>query len=236
MLAAEAALRSGSGLVDVITRDSHVAPLLARLPEAMVHGDGAATAVRDRLFADATAIAIGPGLGQTRWARCLLEAALATGMPVVLDADGLNLVAEGGITLPAGAILTPHPGEAARLLQTETASVQRDRFASATALAARYRAVVVLKGAGTIVADNNGAIRLVDAGNPGMAVGGMGDVLAGVIGALLAQGLDVLEAASCGAVLHSVAGDSAAVAGGERGLLPSDLMPWLRRHANPGAP
>src|SRR5690606_2371653 len=126
-----------------------------------------------------------------------------------------------------------HPGEAARLLQTDTASVQRDRFAAARELTTRYRAVVVLKGAGTIVAGNDRHLRLVDAGNPGMAVGGMGDVLTGVVGALLAQGLAPLEAASCGALLHSVAGDSAA-AGGERGLLPGDLMPWLRRHANPG--
>lgn len=235
MLAAEAALRTGAGLVDVVTRDAHVAPLLARLPEAMVHGDLMQTAELDKRLGEATAITIGPGLGQEDWGAGLLGAALNAGLPVVLDADGLNLIANGDATAPGNAILTPHPGEAARLLQTDTAGVQRDRFAAARELATRYRSVVVLKGAGTIIAEPGGAVRLVDAGNPGMAVGGMGDVLAGVIGALLAQGLAPLEAASCGALLHSVAGDSAATDGGERGLLPSDLMPWLRHHANPGS-
>ena len=235
MLTAEAALRSGSGLVDVITREAHVSPLLARLPEAMVHGDSTGAASLDPLFAGATAITIGPGLGQSDWASDLLRTALAAGLPLVLDADGLNLVAADGVDLPGNVILTPHPGEAARLLQTDSATVQRDRFASAKALAARYRSVVVLKGSGTLVADNSGDVRLVDAGNPGMAVGGMGDVLAGVIGALLAQGLAPIDAASCGALLHAVAGDTAALHGGERGLLPSDLMRWLRSHANPDA-
>lgn len=233
MLTAEAALRTGVGLVDVLTRDAHVAPLLARLPEAMSHGDSIERAALDRLFASATVIAMGPGLGHSRWACDLLRRATASGVPLVLDADALNLVAAGEVEVPGNAVLTPHPREAARLLQTDIASVQRDRFAAARELATRYRAVVVLKGAGTIVAGSDRHLRLVDAGNPGMAVGGMGDVLTGVVGALLAQGLAPLEAASCGALLHSVAGDSAA-AGGERGLLPGDLMPWLRRHANPG--
>lgn len=234
MLAAEAALRAGCGLVDVLTREAHVAPLLGRLPEAMSHGDNIDPAGLDELFARATVIAMGPGLGHSDWARGLLQRAVASGLPLVLDADGLNLVAAGDADMPGNVVLTPHPGEAARLLQTDIANVQRDRFAAARELAARYRAVAVLKGAGTIVAGSDGSLRLVDAGNPGMAVGGMGDVLTGVIGALLAQGLVPLEAASCGALLHSVAADSAATGDGERGLLPSDLMQWLRRHANPG--
>ena len=233
MLTAEAALRTGAGLVDVLTRDTHVAPLLSRLPETMAHGDSLPSAALDALFAAATVIAIGPGLGQSGWACGLLQRALGSGLPLVLDADALNLVAAGELRVPANAVLTPHPGEAARLLHTDVASVQRDRFAAARALAKRYGAGIVLKGAGTIVADRDGTLRLVDAGNPGMAVGGMGDVLTGVISALLAQGLPPPEAASCGALLHSVAGDSAAI-NGERGLLPSDLMPCLRRHANPG--
>lgn len=235
MLAAEAALRSGAGLVDVVTRQAHVAALLARLPESMVHGDGVEVTGVATLGAQATAIAVGPGLGRSDWATGLLTAAVAAGRPLVVDADGLNLIATGQIAVPPDTILTPHPGEAARLLQTDTASVQADRFSAVRQLADRYRAVVVLKGAGTLIADPDGAIALIDAGNPGMAVGGMGDVLAGVIGALLAQGLAPLAAAHAGALLHSVAADSAAVDGGERGLLPSDLMPWLRRHANPGA-
>ncbi len=235
MLTAEAGLRTGCGLVDVVTRDLHIAPLLGRLPEAMVHGDSVDSAQLDSLLAAASAITIGPGLGRTQWAHRLLQAAVTAGRPMVLDADALNLVAAGEATVPEHSVLTPHPGEAARLLQTDIASIQADRFAAARELVARYRAVVVLKGAGTIVAGTCEEIRLVDAGNPGMAVGGMGDVLAGVIGALLAQGLTPLEAASCGALLHSVAGDAAAASGGQRGLLPSDLMPLLRRYANPGS-
>ncbi|QOY61952.1 NAD(P)H-hydrate dehydratase [Lysobacter sp. H21R4] len=247
MLAAEAALRAGSGLVDVVTREAHVGPLLTRLPEAMVHGDGdggeasngdsdgTASSALDALISDASAIVIGPGLGQGAWGRERLRAICASGLPVVLDADALNLIAAGVVAAPASAVLTPHPGEAARLLQTGIHDVQRDRFAAARAIASRYQRVVVLKGAGTIVSDPSGAFSLIDAGNPGMAVGGMGDVLSGVIGALLAQGLPLRDAAVCGALLHSVAADSAAADGGERGLLPSDLMRWLRCRANPGA-
>ncbi|QOW18760.1 NAD(P)H-hydrate dehydratase [Lysobacter ciconiae] len=249
MLAAEAALRAGSGLVDVVTREAHVAPLLTRLPEAMVHGDsdgednsnsngdsgGTASSGLDSLISDASAIVIGPGLGQGAWGRERLRAICASGLPVVLDADALNLIAAGVVAAPANAVLTPHPGEAARLLQTGITEVQRDRFAAARAIASRYQAVVVFKGAGTIVSEPCGNLSLIDAGNPGMAVGGMGDVLSGVIGALLAQGLPLRDAAVCGALLHSVAADSAAADGGERGLLPSDLMCWLRCHANRGA-
>jgi NAD(P)H-hydrate epimerase len=182
----------------------------------------------------ADVIAIGPGLGQSAWALALLEQAVRSGKPAVLDADALNLMATHALVPPPGSILTPHPGEAARLLAVEIADIQRDRFAAAQVLAVRHDAVVVLKGAGTVIAAPERTPRLVDAGNPGMAVGGMGDVLTGVIAALRGQGLDAFDAASCGALLHAVAGDAAA-RDGERGLLPRDLMPWLRRHANPAA-
>jgi len=131
------------------------------------------------------------------------------------------------------AILTPHPGEAARLLDREKSAVQADRFGAAEALAQRYRCTVVLKGAGTIVAAPGEIPAVIAAGNPGMATGGMGDVLSGVIAALVAQGLPLFQAAVAGALLHSAAGDAAARVGGERGLLPSDLFPHLRRMANP---
>ncbi|MGV8940207.1 MAG: NAD(P)H-hydrate dehydratase [Lysobacter sp.] len=236
MLAAEAALRTGAGLVDVVTRTAHVGGLLARLPEAMVHGHADdADSLEAPLVTRADVIAIGPGLGQSAWASALLEQAVRSGKPAVLDADALNLLARHGLTPTPGSILTPHPGEAARLLGVETAEVQSDRFAAAQVLALRHDAVVVLKGAGTIIAAAGRTPRLVDAGNPGMAAGGMGDVLTGVIAALRGQGLDAFDAASCGALLHAVAGDAAAANGGERGLLPRDLMPWLRRHANPAA-
>ncbi len=129
-------------------------------------------------------------------------------------------------------MITPHPGEAARLLGSSIADVQRDRFSAARELSARYRCIVVLKGAGSVIASPNHISRVIAAGNPGMAVGGMGDVLTGAIAALRAQGFTAFDATSVGALLHAAAGDAAAE-DGERGLLPSDLMPWLRRLANP---
>lgn len=243
LLCAQAALRSGAGLLDAATRQAHVAPMLARLPEAMPRAveaaDGRFDAAADESLDDAIAaagvIAIGPGLGQAGWGKQLFARALAAGRPLLLDADALNLLAAEPRAVPGDCILTPHPGEAARLLGSDSARVQADRFGAARALVERYRCVVVLKGAGTLVAAPAHGLRVIGAGNPGMAVGGMGDVLSGVIAALRAQGLEAFDAASAGALLHSAAGDDAARDGGERGLLPSDLMPWLRRRANPGA-
>jgi len=230
MLCAEAALRSGAGLASAATRAAHVAPLLARCPEAMVH------AVEDAfdlvpLLARAGVVALGPGLGQDEWGRRLWLAAVDGDRPLVVDADALNLLAQQPRALPT-AVLTPHPVEAARLLGVDAAAIQRDRFAAAQALAERFSAVVVLKGAGTVVAAPGQRPRVIAAGNPGMAVGGMGDLLTGVIAALLAQGLSPLDAASTGALLHGLAGDAAA-AEGQRGLLPRDLLPHLRARANP---
>ena len=231
LLAAEAALRSGAGLVDIDTRARHVSAALARIPEAMPHATHNAEALRDRI-AHATTCVLGPGLGQGAWGLLRFDACIAHAAQLVLDADGLNLLAMHAPAVPPGTILTPHPGEAARLLGCGAHDVQMDRFDAARQLADRYDAVVVLKGAGTVVAAKGQVARVIDAGNPGMAVGGMGDVLAGVIGALRAQGLAAFDAACAGALLHSIAGDAAAFEG-ERGLLPRDLMPHLRRLVNP---
>jgi hydroxyethylthiazole kinase-like uncharacterized protein yjeF len=232
LMAAEAVLRSGAGLVDVATRAAHLAPLLARLPEAMAHAVADDGRLPGGLVDSADVVLLGPGLGQDAWGERLFETLVAAGKPLVLDADALNLLAGRPRPLPA-AILTPHPGEAARLLDLAAADVQRDRFHAAGLLTERYGAHVVLKGAGTVVASRGEVPRLIDAGNPGMAVGGMGDVLAGVIASLYAQGLQPFDAAACGALLHAAAGDAAAAEGGQRGLLPTDLMSWLRRLANP---
>ncbi|MBH1626316.1 NAD(P)H-hydrate dehydratase [Stenotrophomonas maltophilia] len=229
-MAAEAALRAGAGLLSLGTRRDHVGPLLARLPEARTHAleDGDALPA---LLDKAKVVAIGPGLGQDEWARALFARVLASPRPLVLDADALNLLAQDPRALPA-AILTPHPGEAARLLGCSTADVQSDRYTAAQALAERFHAVVVLKGAGSIVAAPGQRPRLIAAGNPGMAVGGMGDLLTGIIASLRAQGLAAFDAAAAGALLHALAGDRAA-ADGARGLLPTDLLAPLRRLANP---
>lgn len=232
MLAAEAALRGGAGLVSVATQPPHVGPLLCRLPEAMPH------AVQDsvelqQLLPRAKVVAVGPGLGQDDWARECWRLARASGLPLVVDADALNLLAADPLPLPLpDAVLTPHPGEAARLLGCSTAQVQADRFSAAQHLAERFDAVVVLKGAGTVVAAPHARPRVIAAGNPGMAVGGMGDLLTGIIAALRAQGLGAFDAASAGALLHGLAGDDAAV-DGQRGLLPTDLLVPLRHRLNP---
>jgi len=176
-------------------------------------------------------VALGPGLGLKDWGQAVFTAALAAGRPGVLDADALNLLAASPRTLPASTVLTPHPGEAARLLGIDTATVQGDRYAAVRELARRYQAVSVLKGAGSLVADA-GRVVVCPWGNPGMASGGMGDVLTGVIAALLAQGLDAWDAACLGVAWHARAGDAAAGAQ-PRGLIASDLFQPLRSLANP---
>jgi NAD(P)H-hydrate epimerase len=229
-LAAEAALRAGAGLVTVATRPEHVSAIVAARPEVMCHGLGTG-AEAGALLAAADIVAIGPGLGQTDWARSLLEAALAAGRPLVVDADALNLLA-GSARRGARWVLTPHPGEAARLLGSSPAAIQSDRLGAVRTLAERFAAVVVLKGAGSLVLGPSGRAWVCDAGNPGMAVAGMGDVLTGTIAGVAAQGAD-LEAATVAAVwAHARAGDLAA-RDGVRGLLASDLMESLRACVNP---
>jgi len=145
---------------------------------------------------------------------------------LIIDADGLNLLARSPVANPDW-ILTPHPGEASRLLSCSTAEIQHDRFASVSALQAKYGGIAILKGAGTLIASDD-EIAVSTTGNPGMASGGMGDVLAGVIAAFLAQGLSLKNAAQQGVYCHGQAADLAAEKEGERGLLASDLMPFLR--------
>ncbi|MDE2023868.1 MAG: NAD(P)H-hydrate dehydratase [Gammaproteobacteria bacterium] len=228
-LSAEAALRSGAGLVSVITRPQHVAGFLAGLPEAMVRGvDDAAEAAG--LFERASVIAVGPGLGQGEWGQRLLKRALELPLPLVVDADALNLLAARPLAR-GNWILTPHPGEAARLLKQSVAEVQQDRLQAAARIAEKFRAVVVLKGAGSIVAAAGEIPAICPHGNPGMAAPGMGDALTGVIAALLAQRLTLPDAARAGVQAHALAGDRAAEAG-ERGLLARDLIAELRSVLN----
>ncbi|MES1926760.1 NAD(P)H-hydrate dehydratase [Salinisphaera sp. T31B1] len=230
-LTAEAALRSGAGLVSVACHADHAGPMSQARPELMCRGIESPASVHELIEA-ADVIAIGPGLGQAEWGSALWQAAMDSGKPLVLDADGLNLLAAQG-----GArdhwILTPHPGEAARLLGWPTADVVNDRVAAVQTLARRFNAVVVLKGAGSLVATPE-ELWLCTDGNPGMAVGGMGDLLTGVIAALVGQGLTLSQAASLGVYVHARAGDRAAAAEGQRGLLPSDLLPAIRHFVNPG--
>jgi len=232
-MAAEAAARTGAGLVTVATRPEHAALIPAARPELMARGISA-PADLGPLLERADVVAIGPGLGQSDWSRALLARVMETRHALVLDADALNLLAAE----PARSdrwVLTPHPGEAARLLGTETAAVQADRLCAAAELQARYGGVAVLKGSGTIIAAGDRVPSICSAGNPGMASGGMGDVLTGVIAGLLAQRFAPAVAARIGVCLHAAAADAAAAKGGERGLLAGDLMPEIRRLANPAA-
>lgn len=226
----EAAARVGAGLVSIATREANVGAILSARPELMPHGVHVPRNL-EPLLARAGVLAVGPGLGQDEWGRGLWNAALDAGKPLVLDADGLNLLATAPRALPPACVLTPHPGEAARLLGIAITEIQADRFAAARALAQKYRAVAVLKGAGSLIADPDGRVAVCPWGNPGMASGGMGDVLTGVIAGLLAQGLGTWDAACLGVGLHARAGDLAARAG-ERGLLASDLFPYLRALVN----
>lgn len=224
-LAGEAALRGGAGLVSVATRPEHAAWISTGCPELMCHGVAAAGDLQP-LLARATVIVIGPGLGRSSWAQALLAHVLTTRQPRVVDADALNLLAQDPVRCDH-AILTPHPGEAARLTGLDTTAVQADRFAAAQAIGDRYGGVTVLKGAGTVIHAAGQLPVVCAAGNPGMATGGMGDVLSGVLGALLAQGMALPDAASGGVCLHATAADQAA-RGGERGLLARDVIAALR--------
>ncbi|MCX2982725.1 NAD(P)H-hydrate dehydratase [Halieaceae bacterium IMCC14734] len=228
LMAGEAAARCGAGLVSVATRAEHVAAIITRCPEIMARGVQVA-ADMGSLLQRATVVAVGPGLGTGPWSEQMFCAAALSAVPQVLDADALTLLASGRlleVQPRANRVITPHPGEAARLLGINTAEVQADRFAAVQALQQRYGGVVVLKGVGSLVCDGQN-IWLSPYGNPGMASGGMGDVLTGVIAALLGQGLSPPAAACAGVCLHGRAADLAAQEGG-RGLLATDLLPLLR--------
>ncbi|MEM1142600.1 MAG: NAD(P)H-hydrate dehydratase [Pseudomonadota bacterium] len=229
ILAAEAALRTGAGLVRVATRSEHLTALLTRRPECM------AVPVEHRndlepWLAWTDVIVLGPGLGQGAWGEQLLQLALGCGKTMVLDADALNLISSHRYRLEpspeAPIVVTPHPAEAARLLGENTAFVQADRFSAARMLASGPGVVAVLKGNGTLVSDGD-SLSLCTAGNPGMASGGMGDVLSGIIGGVLAQAQDAFEGAQLAVALHSIAADRAAHRLGERSLLASDVVEQL---------
>ena len=230
-LAAEAAMRAGAGLVTVATRPEHVSVVSGSRPEIMCHQvlgkDDLA-----KLIKDVNVVVIGPGLGKTEWAQELLGFVLEQNLPKVLDADALNLLSQNPIKDESW-VLTPHPGEASRLLDKGCQEIQNNRFESALAIQEKYGGSIVLKGAGTIVQSSNKRPQICQAGNPGMASGGMGDILSGVIAGLLAQGLTQTQAAETGVLVHSKSADQAAEKGGERGLLATDVINCIRELVNP---
>ena len=230
-LAGEAAYRAGAGLVRLATHGSHAASLAAIRPELMAHAVDSAQDLR-RLLSTPSVLAVGPGLGQNAWARSLWAAALDSPYLRVVDADALTLLAQDPVRRDDW-ILTPHPGEAARLLGCSVADIQHDRFAAVREIAVSFGGVCVLKGSGTLIAhDGEAALWLCDRGNPGMASGGSGDVLTGVIAALRAQGLSPEATARLGVWVHASAGDAAVAETGEIGMLASDLFPYIRAGIN----
>ncbi len=229
-MAGEAALRAGAGWVRVLTHKENIAPVVAARPELMVH-ELTTQSIDDSLqWADV--VAIGPGLGQNEWGAQALRQVWDCRKPMVWDADALNLLAINP-DKRHNRVLTPHPGEAARMLNCNVAEIESDRLLSAQRLVKRYGGVVVLKGAGTVVASEAGEMAIIDAGNAGMASGGMGDVLTGIIAALSGQRLTPYDAACAGCVAHGEAADRLAARYGSRGMLATDLFSTLRRVVNP---
>lgn len=229
-IAAKTAFRSGAGLVTVASRPHYADRAVANLPEAMVAAIDD-TASIDEYLARATVCVVGPGLGQDEWAQDLFDRVVRAPIPMVIDASALHLLA----TSPQrddNWVLTPHPKEAATLLQTSVEHVQENRFASVVALQQKYGGSVILKGVGSLVCSETQHIQICPLGNPGMASAGMGDALSGVVGALIAQGVPLPKAAALGTYAHAWAANEAAREDGARGLLASDLLCHLRRFLN----
>ncbi len=230
-MAAESAMRIGAGLVTVATRPEHISVVSGMRPEAMCHS----CCNREELLAllvGKTTIVIGPGLGKSEWAQELLETVFESDLPKVLDADALNMLSQKPHPCDSW-VLTPHPGEAARLLHCGTGDVQQNRFHAARELQHQYDGVVVLKGSGTIIEGPSDIPYVCSGGNPGMATGGMGDILSGMVGGLLAQGLELERAAEAAVYIHAAAADKAAAEQGERGLLATDVLKYLPELINP---
>ena len=236
LLSSRAAVYSGAGLTSLVTRPEHVSASLVSCPEVMVKGVDSGQDIEEHLVKP-DVIAIGPGLGQSAWSEQMIQRvfweAEKRDVSVIMDADALNLLTKLKLSsnLPKSLILTPHPGEAARLLNTSVAVIESNRFSAAAKIQKKFNATVVLKGSGTVICHKSGGTQkwgICDSGNPGMATGGMGDVLTGIIAGLLAQGLTLKEAAEAGVDLHAKAADQASLEFGEAGLTSSDVINELK--------
>ena len=243
LMAGMSAGRSGAGLVSVATHPFHCGALIGRAPELMVKAVEESDDLVS-LLPRASVVVLGPGLGQGDWARLCLKLTLAelskNPVPLVLDADALNLISQDlgrdEVQGLADTLITPHPGEAGRLLDCSAGAIQEDRLKAVKKLQETWGGAVVLKGTGTLVCYEQGGRRQVDHcvhGNPGMATGGMGDMLSGVLGGMLAQGFSLADSARLGVCIHSRAADLQAAADGERGMLATDLLDGIRRLVNP---
>lgn len=242
LMAGEAAARAGAGLVSVATRAEHVPAFISRCPELMVKAADDPQTLAP-LLSKATTVVIGPGLGQSDWSVECLQTALGFDdnkekqPSLVVDADALNLISQEKAFLPAQGkhILTPHPGEASRLLGCNCKDVKSDRNTHCLQLQEKFGGICLLKGAQTLIASSENGRTQLEAcshGNPGMGSGGMGDILSGVLGGLLAQGFSLADSARLGVCIHSLSADLAATDNGERGLLATDLLPYIHKLVN----
>ncbi len=231
LMSAIAAARSGAGMLTILTRDAHVGPILSQCPEAMIRSiEDADDPVLAKILKNVSAVVIGPGLGKEEWGTGLLKIICTTNLSVLVDADALNILALDYFQ-NKNWVMTPHPGEAGRLLGVETSDIQKDRYLAVSQLQKKYAGVSVLKGAGSLICDQNQRITVCNEGNQGMASAGMGDILSGIIGSLLAQGIEPGLAARTGVALHARAGDIAAKKG-QKGLMATDLIEPLRMLVN----
>lgn len=229
IMAAKSALRAGTGLVTLVTRREHVSAALTNCPEAMTLGmetdsNKLAALYQSKIF---DALVIGPGLGRDDWGKRMLQEAAKFDLPSLVDGDGLSLLSHSTSGMRHLSVITPHPGEAARLLDSPLRAVNADRFTAAVRLSTDYDTVTLLKGAGSLIAGascDEEDICVCAQGNPGMATAGSGDVLSGIIGGFLAQGMNPLDATLCGATLHAAAGDLAEAQVGRRSLNATDLI------------
>jgi NAD(P)H-hydrate epimerase len=227
-LASEACLRAGAGLVSVATHPTNVSAVLSGRYELMVQGVEKSAQLHE-LIKKANCVVVGPGLGQSSWGQMIWQSLLSTALPesMVIDADGLNFMAQGNMPNATNVVITPHLGEAARLLGCEKRDIELNRFNAVLKLVDKYNVVSLLKGPGSIICDGN-QYQINLSGTPSMASAGMGDVLSGIIGAFLASRLSAFDAASLGAAIHGLAGEQAQV-GGKRGMLAADLFPFIRQ-------
>ena len=232
ILAAKAAARSGAGLVSLATRPEHMNAALSQCPEIMVKGVNSGQDL-EPFLSQPKVLAIGPGLGQDAWSEQLLQRTLwetkNRNIPIVMDADSLNLLPKMNLTssLPQKIVITPHPGEASKLLKKTVNEIEIDRFKSVKELQKKLKAVVVLKGSGSLICFNKRGKQIIgvcEAGNPGMASGGMGDILSGLIASFIAQGLNVIQATEAAVDIHSKASDLTAMRLGQLGMLASDVL------------
>ena len=227
LMAAEAALRAGAGLVTVATRKEHLGIVVSRIPEVMVTEADIENLSRSYLKYDA--VLIGPGLGRKEWGKALYQACLSWSVPLIVDADGLFWMATEDRPVSDTVIVSPHTGEAARLLGVDSSLIEQDRINSAKEIRNRFGAIGVVKGPGSVVFGHK-KISICEHGNPGMATAGMGDVLSGVIGGFVVQrSIDFETCLEIAVLLHSAAADQAVKDFGQRSLMATDVIRFLPR-------